>query len=44
MTSGAALASVFESARTSLEALKKELSDYTGLKNIFSSLNASSVK
>ena len=43
-TSGAALAAVFESARSSLEALKKELSDASGLKNVFSSLNASSVK
>ena len=37
--SGAALASVFSSARSALAALKKELSESVNLKNVFSSLN-----
>ena len=36
---GAALASVFASARSALAALKKELSESVNLKNVFSSLN-----
>jgi hypothetical protein len=36
---GAALASVFSSARSALAALKKELSESVNLKNVFSSLN-----
>ena len=37
---GAALASVFASARSALAALKKELSESVNLKNVFSSLNS----
>ena len=39
---GAALASVFASARSALAALKKELSESVNLKNVFSSLNSGS--
>ena len=39
---GAALASVFSSARSALAALKKELSESVNMKNVFSSLNPGS--